>query len=737
MPSKLDPPLIVLPGPGRLPGGVVPAGALVPPGSGGGGAFAALQAHINDPIDAHMAHAIGVDPFYPATGQPILTSVGGVVDGESVLDFINEFKDLIPLRPNSIGFNLASGVTTAIPDWGLLNALGVGTGTAVTGGYANGANVTFSHFLVPTGSTTFAMSGLLFPADRGVIAFYKNTDGNFFNGGATTLVAALSLNDTAPAGIPDSAFLETSRISGQTDYTATNAGIDFFNLTFRLPYLTSYAGHPGTPYGPYSANFYSYQLAVYALASQAVGVGDSQSFLIVHWKETYATSLAAIQPANLTLANLVSSKCYSAVPSGGNFDDNTAAVYNVNRHFVFRDSASATAPTLNTFTSTHANAPATVNYSGVPFINQTTLQFNLTLSANNLFNNSFETGSVDNPPDVPAQFHSVEDPMVVVFTDFGGTPQQVPYYDLHPAGPNPNYTHLNSPQPADIGEYVNPTLAIPTPTAAFTPDNSIGYSTLFADFFKAFTSAGPITDASKKYLYNTFPATGGSSGSSTSVFEGFVDELHRYVSTHTPVGADTIVPTGGNIYNSATSLTVDTNSSQIITNNLVYPQTDLSAAAFYPTGPDYSGLPGGDGVNHLRRHLRAFDTGIPRNTGTLRIRFLSGFGAQSAFTVDASYDGTETTGHITGGMIIQVMVPGVTGWLDIGRAYGDPGVATLDFYGCSTGVSVVGPDIFVTFQTTAFTANNGSGEFPLFVRVSLLNNAAGRALRLDELGWST
>jgi hypothetical protein len=59
----------------------------------------------------------------------------------------------------------------------------------------------------------------------------------------------------------------------------------------------------------------------------------------------------------------------------------------------------------------------------------------------------------------------------------------------------------------------------------------------------------------------------------------------------------------------------------------------------------------------------------------------------------------------------------------------------LDFFGCSTGVSVVGPDIFVTFATGAFTANNGAGEFPLFVRATLLNNVAGLDLRLGELEW--
>ncbi len=57
MPSALNPNDVVQPGPGRLPADTVPAGALlVPPG---GGSEAALQAHITDPVDAHMASAIG------------------------------------------------------------------------------------------------------------------------------------------------------------------------------------------------------------------------------------------------------------------------------------------------------------------------------------------------------------------------------------------------------------------------------------------------------------------------------------------------------------------------------------------------------------------------------------------------------------------------------------------------------------------------------------------------------
>ena len=57
MPSIRNPATVVQPGPGRLPANTVPASALIfPPGSS---SDAALQAHITDPVDAHMASAIG------------------------------------------------------------------------------------------------------------------------------------------------------------------------------------------------------------------------------------------------------------------------------------------------------------------------------------------------------------------------------------------------------------------------------------------------------------------------------------------------------------------------------------------------------------------------------------------------------------------------------------------------------------------------------------------------------
>ena len=734
MPSNKDPNPAVSPGPGRLPADSVPAGALLFPA--GGGSESGLEAHIINPYNAHMASAIGVNPYYPpgvgATSDPILTSVGGVVAGESVLDFINQFKALIPPSPNPLGFSTASG-GTGVPNWGPLNALGVGSGLAVTGGYANGSNVAFSHFLAPTSATSFTPSGILFPADKGVLAFYSTTAGNFFNAGQTTLVAALSLNDTAPAGIPNAAFNEGIRNGGpggpaifqQVDYTGSGAGLDLFSLTHRLPYLMNYAAYPGTPFGPFPNNFPFYQLASWVMTPQALASLNSQSFLLVQWKETYATTLTSIQPAALTIGNLTATNCYSAVPVGGNFDDNTQPVYNINRHNVFVAANSTLAPVGSAFTSAPAGTLTTAYISGVQYYASTGLEFNVDIQATGLFSQSFQTGSTTSPPNVPLQFNSAYDPMQLDFTDFGGSIFPIPYYNMKALGGSA-YSATNTPLPGDTGEYANTTLAIHLPSFFCAPG---GYAQLTVNLHTPFQETTYVD--TKKYLYDSYtPGT-----VSTTTYEPFVDEYYRYASAFNQTASSTvpIVATGGNVFNSALALTGGDQSLQVMGHALGYPQTDYNVATFFPAqATNYSSFPGSDGANHIRQYVRAVDTGTARNTGWIRLRGL----AQSAFTVNSAYDGGETTGHTTGGAIIQIAVPGPsgTGWLDLGRQYGDPGIAALNYYGCQTGVIVSGSDIYVSYNSTAFTSNNGSGNFLLFVRVLLLNGA-GTSLVLQEFEW--
>jgi hypothetical protein len=737
MPSIKDPNAVVQPGPGLLPAGVVPASALlfVP----GGGSSAALQAHINNPHDAHFASAIGINPYWPAnsgtTQDPILTSVGGPVDGESVLDFINQFKALAPPRPNSIGFSAAAG-GTGVPNWGALNALGVGSGTTVTGGYASAAGtgqpVTFTHFLAPSTVTTFSPTGVLFPADRGVVAFYLTTSGDYFDSANTTLVAALSLNDTPPAGVPNSAFNESFRDNQQSDYVPSGSGLDQFGLTFRLPYLTEYTPYPGTPFGPFGFTFPSYQLAVFTLNAQTIATGNSQSFLIIHWKETYAKTLASIQPASLTPGNLSTTNCYSAIPFTS-FDDNSQPAYNVNRHNVFKDTNSATLPASALFSSSPNGTPTTTFLSGVQYYNTSSgagaLSWTLDLRATGLFANSFETGSVDNPPNVPTQYHSQFDPLQLDFTSFGGGLLLVPYNEMNKFG-GAAYSNTNTPQPSDTSEYQNASLSIFSPTPFTFPG---GFSQIIANLVKPFVERS-VPDPNL-YLFNSY--TPGSI--STTTFEPFVDELYRYLTSFDPTTSSTvpIIPTGGDIFSSSAPFASGGSDLQVVGQQLVYPQTNYDVANFFPSQtPNYSGFPSSDGAGHLRRYLRAVDTGMARNSGWLRLRGV----LQATFQTNAAYNGTETTGH-SGGIMIQIKIPGSSGtdWLDLGRQYGDPGIVgplgTSPFYGCQTGVVVSGSDVYLNFNTGSnYTSNNGSGNFLLFVRITLINGSATHQV-IDQFQW--
>jgi hypothetical protein len=340
---------------------------------------------------------------------------------------------------------------------------------------------------------------------------------------------------------------------------------------------------------------------------------------------------------------------------------------------------------------------------------------------------------------VPLQFHSAFDPIQMNFGEFGGGILPVPYYAMHKAGPNPLYSATNSPAPGDTGEYANATLAIASPTA-FCPVG--GFGRLLADLRTTFGIViGPpphetVYADGNEYLYDSI--TPGSVSSTT--FEPFVDELYRYLTAFDPTTSATvpIIPSGGNVFLSASALASPGNSLQVAGQELVYPQTNYNLATIFPAQTtNYSGFPGTDGVNLVRRHLRAVDTGVARNTGWIRLRGL----AQAAFTTNAAYNGSETTGHLTGGAFVHLKVPGASGsdWLDLGRQYGDPGVVgplgTSPFYGCQTGVVISGSDIYVQFQTgSIFTSNNGSGNFLLFVRVSFINGP-GTGLVLDQFQW--
>jgi hypothetical protein len=715
MPSSKSP-SVVNPGPGKLAAGQVPASALsFPAGSGGD-----VDAHITDPIDAHMASAIGVNPIDPSTGRPVLTTAGGPYDGESVLDVLVNLSDLLPIRPDRIGFDNPVSPNSGITNWS--SSLTVG-GSALHGGFTKlGAGVV-TKYLTPTGSVGVqTIQGIAYPADRGVLAVYKSTTGNYFDAANVTLVGALWLgSNPPPAGIAGASFNETTRTTGQTAYTASNVGADIIGLTARLPYLNSY---PGLEYTAYSTNFYSYQLCKYSFPV-TLSSGDAGSFLLVHWKETYAITLASIQPVNLTGGNLVTSKCYSAVPSDtSNYDY-------VNRLNIFADPDSGVAPSGGAITTSPAGTVTTSDLSGIHYYNSTSFAVTLSSTINNLFDQTYFT-NVTASGSVPVGFESTVGPAQVDMSHFGGAITNYPLYNGTSSGIVDNvsgnpYTTAAPPTTSSVArmQYT----AHPTGVSVVKPNYP--YSQVRVRWQATFS--GPVyASSSELYLWDnafTDPTL------TSDIAESFCSEDYRYVASYgATLSTAPILPAGGDDFDSTVSIPLG--ELQVQSGRVVYPMVDFTAAGYRPTqaGRDYAAIHTADLSNNKRRLVRAFDTGIARNTGKIRLTGLP----LAAFTAGGTVDSAEVSDH-TGGAIIQLKVPGSTGWLDLGRLNGTPDSnKALDFRGCQVGVVVVnaGPPILeISYDTGSSTANNGSGKFLLFVRITIIKNGLEGSVSLQKIEW--
>jgi hypothetical protein len=698
-------PSVLNPGPGRLSANQVPASALSFPITGGD-----LSAHINDLTDAHMAGAIGVPETNPTTGQPLLSSAGGPYDGESTMDALTLLSDLFPVRPDRLGFD--GGVANSgLPNWSA--ALTVG-GNALRGAFTKSGASVVTKYLTPVGSVgTHTVTGNLYPADRGVLALYSTTNGDFFNSAQTTLLGALWLGpNPAPSGLAGSAFVESTRTTGQSDYTASNVGLDIISLIDRLPYLSNY---PGSEYTPFGSNFSGYQLAKYSFPVTLVS-GDSASRLLVHWKEGYANSLAAIQPAALTALTLVAANCYSAVPAQASEFDTVV------RRNIYVDAQSGSSPSGVTLTSSPAGTVTTSPLSGINYYNSTGFQVNLLSTVNNLFQNSYLTNSVASVS-VPAGFTSSDPIAEVLMGEFGGVTTPYQLFDASPArvvndaGGAP-FSLVSPPALGSVARFVHAT----HPTATAPAEPTFPYSRPTIRWKGAF--AGDLdTLTTERYLFNT-----GFSGFDSTTLEPFCSETYRYVGSYAASTASApMLPAGGDDYNSTVSLPAG--ELQVQAGRLVYPSENFTSAVYYPAnaGRNYATILAGDALNTKRRYIRAFDTGIARNTGRLRITGV----AFADFEAGVSVDPGEITDH-TGGMVVQIKVPGATGWLDLGRDSGAPDLdKSQDFRGCLTGAS---GDVY-SFDTGSFTSDNGSGVFLLFVRVTLIKNGVGQTLNVQEIEW--
>jgi hypothetical protein len=723
MPSGKNPAQVVNPGPGKLPAGTVTASALLfPPGGGSG---AALTVHITDPTDAHMASAIGVNPTN-AAGLPVLTTAGGTVDGESVLDFIDAAKDLFPTRPNEVGFDSISIPNTGKPVWYELDMEGIGSGTTVTGGFTRGAGVVYTHHIAPLAVVAASVSGMVYPADRGILAIYYSTTGDYTTG---TLIAALWLgSSTPPVGVPPDPlgpiFLEQLRPGQQFSHSPLGVGLDRISLSARVPYLNDYSSLP-VPWIAYDANFTRYQVAAYEYIIPAIGSGDAGSWLVVHWKESYATTLAAIQPAQLA-THLNPTDCYSATTP----DLDTAPGFNTNRHNVFVQTVVPDPVGVSFTTAVNAGAPVptTVYQSGVRYYNGNNLRFDINIQADNLFDDCYYTGTSWSPNGPPDGFQSLQDPLVLDLGYLGIGEVPFIFSELKKVGAGSNYSTANPPLAGDTAEL---TLTNYSPTWSLTGyTSSQGYSVIRSILTKPIYQQTVYSDSSFRYLFNSYYQVG--TTTSTDTFEPFNDEKYRYNDIALITPTKPIEPAGGDDFNSTTIFVSDDGKLQICGGRLIYPSEDYSSGLYLPAGPDYATVKAGDSINHHRVFVRAFDTGMARNTGRIRLRKLE----QGHFESSTVYYGNDSD-H-PNFAIVEIKVPGLTGWLDLGRDKGNPDLTTADGRGCRTAVEVSGSDVTVTYDTTEYTATNSTAngdKYLLFVRVTLMNNGSGPTYYAEEIEW--
>lgn len=712
MPSNSDPNDVVKPGPGRLSAGVVPASALSFSANGGGD----LAAHISDPVDAHLAHAIGVNEVYPATGEALLASAGGPYNGESMLDALYLLKDLLPVRPDRIGFNDPAIPNSGQIDWEF--------GGSIKGGYTDGGQGYVTQNLASYGLGNETSGGTIYPADRGVLALYKTTGTNFANAGQTTLLAALWLGATTePSGIPAAYFTNFYRNTIQPaqatspsvpgipgSYTPSNLGLDKFSLENRLPYLSDYTAFSGA-FANYTLTFPAYQLANFYFPINILSKVNG-SYLLVHWKEQYAQSLASIQPAALAGGVLIASNCYSAVAS------NTLDYGKVHRDRIYNDNT-PTDHTAGTISTTPGGTLTTVNLSGLAYYSSSGLTFNTIATCNGLFEAAYYTNVVASAS-VPVGFESPVAPVSVNMTDFGGDTWSYPLYDGAPSRILNNVSGLgyslgSPPAAGDVVRFQHSAQAIGN-SASLTP---YPYGQVRVKFSAPYRNDLVMVD-SKFYLYR-----GGGFASETE--ERFETETYRYPASFTILNTSPMTPAAP--FASAAALTANNGELQVYAGRLVYPSIDFTAANYQPAqaGRNYAAVLSGDAASHKRRYQRVFNTTIAKNTATLTITGL----AFSAFQASGPVDPNEVTDH-PGGAIVQVKIPGVTGWLDLGRAKGDPDLdMATDFRGCRTAIN----GNSYTFETGGFTANNGSGKYLLIVRVTFIKGP-GSALILDTLTLS-
>ncbi len=197
-------------------------------------------------------------------------------------------------------------------------------------------------------------------------------------------------------------------------------------------------------------------------------------------------------------------------------------------------------------------------------------------------------------------------------------------------------------------------------------------------------------------LVNTLPQQ------STDLVEKFTDEVYRL-----PLGAYDSVP--GQVTGQWDGASVLTNGNAQVAGALIYPQTDYSTGHLPATGqPDYS-----TGFSGEQRYIRAFRAlNDPHNSGILKL-------------VGLGLSDIEPSGDVK----VEIKLPGLTGWLDLGLPFDAGSFTGAGGDGCRTASS---EDEFSWTAGTFSTADSGC---MVVVRVTLKNSLAPALQEMQMTSW--
>lgn len=698
-------------------------------GGGGGGGNGALEIHINNPSGAHEAKAISIPLTYPKTGESLLYP-SGPIEGNNLLDFLARAKDAAPVPPPKLGFSSSLVEFSGVPDWDTFtysSTLQTGLNVAMTGGWSHGTDVRFTKCLVNQSSADIRVG--LYPADRGVVALYYKDDGDFLAG--STLVGAFWLGSTAsrPAGLaslPSADFDNTDLLTGQPPYADST-----FVLDNRLPRLHSYVG---ADIPPFNEDYPGHQVARLRMFGGSLSVGTTPpdyggSYLFVHWKETFPTVMSHIDGSTLA-ANLTASNCYSAVPSGGNFEGPN--IGNINRKHIFLDSLTFNDVTIN---SNDIPIPSLVSgsseyLSGIEYFSNGLSSTGISLEIEDYSGfggnpRGYLTGKTASPPDVPTGFESYEDPVTIL--PVSGSEIGIPYYEFRQnSWAGPNFSPTVAPQPSDTWVYEGPVdLAVGN---GKTTRNGWSVVKVRVNFSHRIPYYGFLA---RQILYIKNP----SAVMATSTYEPFLDERYRFVdSIDMTLNDKPVLPGIPNVWDPTTVLLPNLTGLeigdakrglQVTPGNLRYPSFDYSATPVIPIGnPDYSAVFSGDtvpggGTALVRRYIRSFDTGIPSFSGGIRIAGISRWHFQRDATVPLfDIAGSHPNRYE---VYITPAGPGAS-FKDLGLEYPETG-------GCLVGEQFLGALTGFGSVSSVVVANPFSGSFTFTV--------GGSSVSFEDLGIQT